>query len=37
MSEQWWHVLFAGSFAGTATFAGMSLVLLKENWSRRHS
>jgi len=37
MSEQWWHVLFAGSFAGAATFAGMSLVLLKENWSRRHS
>ena len=37
MSEQWWQVLFAGSFAGTATFIGMSLVLLRENWSRRYS
>ena len=37
MSEQWWNVLLAGSFAGTATFAGMWLVLLKGDWSRRHS
>ena len=37
MSGQWWHVLFAGSFAGAATFAGMSLVLVWENWSRRYS
>ena len=37
MSEQWWNVLFAGSFAGAATFAGMYLVLARENWSRRHS
>jgi ZIP family zinc transporter/zinc and cadmium transporter len=37
MSEQWWQVLFAGSFAGAATFAGMSLVLARETWSRRYS
>jgi ZIP family zinc transporter/zinc and cadmium transporter len=37
MSEQWWQVIFAGSFAGTATFVGMSLVLLREDWSRRYS
>jgi len=37
MSEQWWQVLFAGSFAGTATFAGMIMVLARENWSRRYS
>lgn len=37
MSGQWWQVLFAGSFAGTATFVGMFLVLAKEDWSRRHS
>lgn len=37
MSEQWWHVLFAGSFAGAATFAGMILVLSREQWSRRYS
>jgi zinc and cadmium transporter len=37
MSEQWWQVLFAGSFAGAATFAGMFLVLARENWSRRYS
>ena len=37
MSEEWWPVLFAGSFAGTATFAGMMLVLAREQWSRRYS
>ncbi len=37
MSGQWWQVLFAGSFAGAATFAGMSMVLVWENWSRRYS
>jgi zinc and cadmium transporter len=37
MSEQWWQVLFAGSFAGTATFVGMFLVLAREDWSRRYS
>ncbi len=37
MSEQWWSVLIAGSFAGTATFAGMYLVLAREEWSRRYS
>ena len=37
MSDQWLNVLFAGSFAGAATFAGMSLVLARESWSRRHS
>jgi ZIP family zinc transporter/zinc and cadmium transporter len=37
MSEQWWQVLFAGSFAGSATFAGMFMVLARESWSRRYS
>ncbi|MDH3999602.1 MAG: ZIP family metal transporter, partial [Desulfuromonadales bacterium] len=37
MSEQWLHVIFAGGFAGAATFGGMMLVLARENWSRRHS
>jgi zinc and cadmium transporter len=37
MSGQWWQVLFAGSFAGAATFVGMSMVLVWENWSRRYS
>jgi ZIP family zinc transporter/zinc and cadmium transporter len=37
MSGQWWQVLFAGSFAGAATFAGMSMVLVWEDWSRRYS
>lgn len=37
MSAQWWYVLFAGSFAGAATFAGMYLVLAKGDWSRRYS
>ena len=37
MSEEWWPVLFAGSFAGTATFVGMMLVLAREQWSRRYS
>ena len=37
MSEQWWSVLIAGSFAGAATFAGMYLVLAREEWSRRYS
>ena len=37
MSGQWWQVLFAGSFAGAATFAGMALVLVWEDWSRRYS
>ena len=37
MSEQWWQVLFAGSFAGAATFAGMFMVLARESWSRRYS
>jgi ZIP family zinc transporter/zinc and cadmium transporter len=37
MSEQWWSVLIAGSFAGTATFAGMYLVLAREEWSRHYS
>ncbi len=37
MSNQWWQVLIAGSFAGAATFAGMSMVLVKEAWSRRNS
>jgi len=37
MSEEWRAVLFAGSFAGTATFAGMVLVLAREQWSRRNS
>jgi zinc and cadmium transporter len=37
MSEQWWNVLFAGSFAGAATFVGMFLVLSREEWSRRYS
>lgn len=37
MSGQWWQVLFAGSIAGAATFAGMSMVLAWENWSRRYS
>ncbi|RLB67696.1 MAG: hypothetical protein DRH08_02960 [Deltaproteobacteria bacterium] len=37
MSEQWGPVLFAGSFAGAATFAGMYLVLARETWSRRYS
>jgi len=37
MNEQWWNVIFAGSFAGAATFAGMYLVLAREEWSRRYS
>lgn len=37
MSGQWWQVLFAGSIAGAATFAGMSMVLAWESWSRRYS
>jgi ZIP family zinc transporter/zinc and cadmium transporter len=37
MSEQWGQVLFAGSFAGAATFAGMFMVLARESWSRRYS
>jgi zinc and cadmium transporter len=37
MSEQWQLVLFFGSFAGAATFAGMYLVLAREIWSRRYS
>lgn len=37
MSNQWMEVFFAGSFAGAATFAGMSLVLVREAWSRRYS
>jgi ZIP family zinc transporter/zinc and cadmium transporter len=37
MSEEWRAVLFAGSFAGTATFVGMMLVLAREQWSRRYS
>jgi ZIP family zinc transporter/zinc and cadmium transporter len=37
MNEQWWNVIFAGSFAGAATFVGMFLVLLREGWSRRYS
>jgi len=37
MSEQWWSVLFAGTVAGAATFAGMMLVLSREQWSRRYS
>jgi len=37
MSNPWMEVLFAGSFAGAATFAGMSLVLVREAWSRRYS
>jgi ZIP family zinc transporter/zinc and cadmium transporter len=37
MSGQWWQVLFAGSFAGAATLAGMSMVLAFEKWSRRYS
>ena len=37
MNEQWWNVIIAGSFAGAATFAGMYLVLAREEWSRRYS
>ncbi len=37
MTEQWWHVLFAGGFAGAATFAGMIMVLAKEQLSRKYS
>jgi zinc and cadmium transporter len=37
MNEQWLNVIFAGSFAGAATFAGMYLVLAREEWSRRYS
>ena len=37
MSEEWWSVLFSGGFAGAATFAGMILVLSREQWSRRYS
>jgi len=37
MSGQWGEVLFAGGFAGAATFAGMYLVLARETWSRRYS
>lgn len=37
MSEEWRAVLFAGSFAGIATFVGMMLVLVREQWSRRYS
>lgn len=37
MSNPWWQVIFAGSFAGFATFCGMGMVLLKEGWSRRYS
>ena len=37
MTEQWWHVLFAGGFAGAATFAGMMMVLAREQLSRRYS
>jgi ZIP family zinc transporter/zinc and cadmium transporter len=31
------HVFFAGGIAGTATFCGMVLILLREDWSRRQS
>lgn len=37
MSDEWRAVLFAGGFAGTATFLGMTLVLVREQWSRRNS
>ena len=37
MSGLWWQVFCAGSLAGTATFAGMAMVLIWENWSRRYS
>ena len=37
MTEQWWHVLIAGGFAGAATFVGMTMVLAREQLSRRYS
>ena len=37
MTNPWLDVLYAGSFAGAATFTGMSLVLIREAWSRRYS
>jgi ZIP family zinc transporter/zinc and cadmium transporter len=37
MSNTWWNVLFAGGFAGAATFAGMAMILVRESWSRRNS
>lgn len=35
--RQWLDVLFFGSLAGVATFAGMYLVLARADWSRRNS
>ena len=37
MNNQWWDVLMYGGSAGAATFAGMMLILIRENWSRRNS
>lgn len=37
MHDQWEAVIFAGGIAGLATFLGMSMILLREAWSRRFS
>lgn len=37
MGDHWLSVVFFGSFAGLATFLGMYLILIKEDWSRRNS
>lgn len=37
MSNQLLQVLFAGGVAGVATLMGMTMVLLRESWSRRYS
>ena len=35
--NHWLPVFFYSGLAGLATFAGMSLILYKETWSRKHS
>lgn len=37
MTDSWTSVIFSGGFAGVATFLGMYLVLLREQWSRKQS
>ena len=37
MHDQWWDVILYGGIAGAATFAGMTLILAWEAWSRRFS
>jgi ZIP family zinc transporter/zinc and cadmium transporter len=37
MHDQWFDVILYGGIAGAATFAGMMLILAREEWSRRCS